>query len=231
MNTLILQRHINGQCPYLPYKEWITYGFSADLFNENFYEYLISKGFRRSGKHFYINKCPNCDLCLPIRINVEEFTPSQSQKRALKKNQDVTIYRNRIELIEQDYELYYNYQIYKHFNGFIVPDITDYANFLINSPLTGTEMMKYYIGDKLAAISWIDILEESISSVYFAYDMNFNKRSLGVFSILKEIELCKELKKKWLQLGFWVSGSKKMEYKSNYKPYELLISGEWVRFY
>ena len=55
------------------------------------YSALSGLGFRRSGKHFYRPYCDHCQACTPIRVNVNYFMPSKSQKRLLKKNQSLTV--------------------------------------------------------------------------------------------------------------------------------------------
>ena len=89
-------------------------------------------------------------------------------------------------------------------------------------------MMRYYLGNKLVGVGWLDVLPRSLSSVYFAYDLEFSKRRLGVFSVLKEIELAKELHLSYLHLGFWVNDCKAMNYKFQFKPHELLINDIWI---
>ena len=85
--------------------------------------------------------------------------------------------------------------------------------------------------EHLIGIGWTDILPNSLSSVYFAFDPDHSFRRLGVFSLLKELELCRKLQKKWLQLGFWIEDNHKMSYKNQYKPCQILVKdGGWQEF-
>ena len=52
-------------------------------------------------------------------------------------------------------------------------------------------------------------------------------RSLGVFSVLHEIEWAKRHGIPHYYLGYWVHGAATMQYKANYRPHELLDRGEW----
>ena len=45
--------------------------------------------------------------------------------------------------------------------------------------------------------------------------------------ILNQINRCKKNDFPYLYLGYWVKGSKKMEYKSRFQPYELLSENGW----
>ena len=68
----------------------------------------------------------------------------------------------------------------------------------------------------------IDIVEDGISSIYFFYDPDYARLSLGVYSLIKQIEIAKYLNKRWIYLGYWVDGCKAFEYKTKFKPIEIL---------
>ncbi|OQY53895.1 MAG: arginyltransferase [Desulfobacteraceae bacterium 4572_88] len=227
----MMLKHLNiteylsqGECQYLEKRKTLSYTFSVEKYMPpEVYESIINKGFRRNGFYFYQNICPNCSSCIPIRMNAREFRPSKSQRRVLRKNQDVRMVRHPVAFEEEGYLLYRKYCSYKHN---ISETEEDYTEFLIGSPVP-TEMTRYYAENQLVGIGWTDVLPNSLSSVYFAFDPDYAHRSPGVFSLLKEMELCRELKKEWLQLGFWISENRKMSYKTRYKPFELLINGVW----
>lgn len=214
----------NGNCPYLENRLWCSYTFRAETLEDSVYESLISVGFRRSGKYFYKNNCSGCEACVSIRLRVASFVRSSSQKRVWRKNQDLSVTWHPARFDEESYQLYRQYSLDKH--GSIASE-RNYRDFLIDSAVD-TIMMRYYLKAKLVAIGWVDLLSASLSSVYFAYDTEMSKRSLGVFSILKEIELAEQLNKTFLHLGFWVDNCQSMSYKDQYRPHELLINGKWV---
>ncbi len=59
------------------------------------------------------------------------------------------------------------------------------------------------------------------------FDPDLDDRSLGVFSILQEIELCVDMGLEYLYLGYWINGSKKMRYKTRFGPQERLGTNGW----
>ncbi len=213
----------NGPCPYIPFGVWITRTRHYDDMAPEEYERLLNKGVRRSGHYFYQNRCPGCSECRLIKIDVRRFEPSRSQRRAMKKNRDIVIRRRSAGFDQEEFELYQKYCMDRHDH---FPDEIDYSQFLIESPVD-TEIMSYYLEDRLVGLGWIDILVKSISSVYFAFDPEYESRSLGVFSMIKEIELCREMNKDWLHAGFWVKSSPKMAYKANYRPCFILNGETW----
>ncbi|PIE32855.1 arginyltransferase [candidate division KSB3 bacterium] len=221
----LLYQHDNGSCPYLADREWTSHAFYADTLNPLLYEQLMSKGFRRSGTIFYQNHCHGCTACKPIKVNIHHFSPSISQRRVLRKNRDVTMTREPASFEMDDFLFYRNYIEQRHPSSSL-PSPESYVNFLIVSPVS-TEIMRYYIGKHMVGLAWIDLLPHSLSSVYFAFDPAYSSRSLGTYSILRQISLAQELQKKWLQLGFWVEESRKMSYKSRFKPCYILNEGRW----
>lgn len=78
-------------------------------------------------------------------------------------------------------------------------------------------------------MSTCDQLDDGVSAVYTFFDPSESKRSLGVFAILKQIEYVKSLSLDYVYLGYWVPHANKMNYKSQYAPFELLLDGQWRR--
>lgn len=77
---------------------------------------------------------------------------------------------------------------------------SSFVNFLCTRALEEEESemavgcfhMKYYLFDKLIAVGVVDVLPQVLSSVYFFYDPDYKKYSLGVFGSLQEIEYIKK---------------------------------------
>ena len=88
--------------------------------------------------------------------------------------------------------------------------------------------MLYRVSDRLVGAGWVDLLPDGVSSVYFAFDPDESRRSLGIFSMVEEMRLARALGKQWLYLGFYVPGSPKMVYKGAFRPREFAIHGEWT---
>ncbi len=90
--------------------------------------------------------------------------------------------------------------------------------------------MEYYLNDKLVGVGIVDEGVDSLSSNYFYYDTEYLDRRLGIFSILKEIELAQKLEKKYYYLGFYIEENPKMSYKKYFKPNQILETGVWKSF-
>jgi len=215
----------HGQCPYLENRKWITHSFSSAEVDPRMYENLLSRGWRRSGTTYYQNHCPGCMSCIPIRVPVEGFVPSKSQRRVMRRNGNVRFTVEPSAFDRETYELYCRYVESRHNSGDTTTEL-EFEHFLADSPQT-TEVMRYYEGNRLLGAGWIDVMPDGLSSVYFAFDPQESSRSLGTYSVTQEIAYARALGKKWLYLGFYVPGSRKMAYKANFKPHQLLLNGTW----
>jgi arginine-tRNA-protein transferase len=81
----------------------------------------------------------------------------------------------------------------------------------------------------LAAIALCDKLSDGISMVYSFYDPNIEQLSLGTYMILEHVEYARTLGLPYLYLGYWINGSRKMNYKMRFQPQEQLGPNGWVR--
>lgn len=74
----------------------------------------------------------------------------------------------------------------------------------------------YYLDNKLIAISVLDFLPNSVSSVYFIYDPDYAHLSLGTLLGLREVLMCHELSIPYYYLGYYIDDCKKMRYKAKF---------------
>ncbi|MFC6167228.1 arginyltransferase [Acinetobacter terrestris] len=191
---------------------------------------LSRLGFRRSGDFVYRPECHLCRQCLSSRVPVTEFHMNSTQKKAWKRNQDLTVKITRTaDASEIHYALYERYINERHADGDMFPPSLDqFEKFLVHS-CTDSFFLEFWKDDKLISVSSCDPLDDGVSAVYTFFDPDENRRSLGVFAVLKQIEHAKALALPYVYLGYWVPHSNKMNYKSQYVPLELLIDGQWRR--
>ncbi len=219
----------NGACPYLTNRTWVSKAFQASELAPELYEKLIDNGWRRSGTVFYRNACPGCDLCIPLRVPVDCFRPSKSQRRVMRRNSDLTVTVEELRYRDDVFELYRAYKQHQHESSDDSSEAA-FVEFLCRSPVP-TLMMLYHLENKLVGTGWVDLLPSSVSSVYFAFHPEAAARSLGTYSITQEIAYARANGRPYLHLGFCVPGSRKMEYKARFHPNEALIDGAWQRNY
>lgn len=164
-----------------------------------------------------------------MRVPVKQFNPTVSMRRVMRRNADVRMERAPAEFDETKFDLYRRYLDAQHDES-MSRDAGSFREFLCESPTRSFEF-QYHLGDRLVGVSVMDEVPSGLSSVYMYYDPEESHRSLGTLSILREIQYCVDRGLPYYYLGFLVSGCRKMEYKSRFLPFELLVSdGRWLGF-
>jgi arginine-tRNA-protein transferase len=216
--------YLPGQTARLPLRMPLT-ALSADEFDA-----LLADGDRRFGPFLYRTTCPSCDACEPIRVPIGRFQPTRSQARALKKNPDVDVRVLAPEVTRRHLEIYNRHQLERGLSRTSEPiGEAEYRLHLVQSCVE-TREVRYLVDGRMVALSILDLGRTAASSVYHAFDPDYSARSLGVFSVLKEIALCKERGMKWYYLGLYVKDCRRLSYKAQYYPHERRIAGAWREY-
>lgn len=193
------------------------------------YGALIANGFRRSGDYAYRPACSNCRACVPVRVPVAAFVPNRAQRRALKRNADLTLER-RTSLGEAHFELYRRYLLARHpFGGMDADDAKAFHEFL-GSTWGVTEFWCFHEGETLRMVAVVDRLPDGLSAVYTFYDPDETQRSLGTYAVLTQLAAAQAEGLQHLYLGYWVAGSPTMDYKRHYTPLEQFDGSHWRAF-
>lgn len=200
-----------------------AFGMTTTIYSE-----LIKQGFRRSGDEVYSPHCPDCSACIPARVNVKEFSPSRSQKRCLQKNINTQVVVKPPVFDKTHYEMFLRYQSARHQDGSMAnSNKKEYINFL-KSTWCDTHFVEFSINNELAAVAVVDDLSIALSAVYTFFDPKFSAYGLGAYAVLWQIEWAKELQREFLYLGFWIKQCRKMSYKSDYQPLQILKDKQWI---
>lgn len=195
------------------------------------YAQLTEFGFRRSGEHLYRPNCAQCKACMPIRIPVQEFKFSKNQRRCLNKNKDLS--REVTRSIDNDecFALFERYINIRHRDGDMYPASRDtFDSFLCPAWGSTQYVLLRNAKDQLLSVAVTDRVRSELSAIYSFFEPEEESRSLGVYNVLHQIEWAQQLNCRYLYLGYWISECAKMNYKTRYKPYELLLNRQWVRF-
>lgn len=191
------------------------------------YSDLVALGFRRSGVFTYRPNCDTCRECRPVRIPVEAFVPNRSQRRAASTHADLEVSEVPLRFSEEHYQLYHRYQLTRHPGGGMDSDDREqFSHFLLQTHIE-TRLLEFRHDGILRIVSIVDVLSSGLSSVYTFYDPDIDDASFGTYSILWQIAQCRQLGLPYLYLGYWIKHSRKMAYKCNFRPIEVLNAGRW----
>ena len=214
-------------CNYLPdRKEQLLVCVEPAQVLKRVFSDLTESGFRRSGEQIYRPHCTTCNECQSIRVLARVCKPSKSQKRVLSKNKDVRISVST-ENKPEYYLLYEKYVSEVHFDGSMFPASPEQYNGFINCEWQHPIFIEAWLEGELIGVGVSDKLKQGYSALYTFFDPSLSKRSLGIFFILKQIELTAQENLPYLYLGYQVDACKKMNYKQNFYPHERFFENKW----
>jgi len=198
---------------------------------------LLKGGFRRSQNIAYMPYCDHCAACVPVRIVVNEFEPHHTLAKIARLNADLAAQRVSGRPTIEQFSLFRAYIEARHADGGMA-DMTllDYS-MMIQDSAVETYLTEYRLPraeggsgkDPLVAAVLCDRLSDGISLVYSFYDPELPKRGLGNYIILEQVEFARARGLPYVYLGYWISGSRKMSYKTRFTPQEHLTPLGWVR--
>lgn len=192
------------------------------------YSSLINIGFRRSGDSFYRPNCATCAECKSVRISVDNFKATRSQKRCVNRNSDLQVKIVSEGTGDEHVDLYHRYQVWKHDASLEMEDAEAQMKFLTNQSL-GTKFVEFRYRDQLVAVSVVDRVEHGLSAVYTYFCPDQHKRGLGNYAVLWLVERCLQQGLPYVYLGYWIESCEKMSYKNQFQPIELWDGGAWRR--
>ena len=198
---------------------------------------LSRQGFRRSQNVLYRPSCESCVACMSARIRVKDFQPSRTQRRLMKRNPAIRRMATSAWATEEQYELFRRYLDQRHSDGGMADmDIFEFAAMIEETPVK-TRVIEYRRdtgddragnkADRLTAVCLTDVLDDGLSLVYSFYEPDLTSASLGTYIILDHVEIARAARLPYVYLGYWVPGSRKMDYKARFAALEIYKGGVW----
>ena len=209
----------------------INEAFRADQIRPGQMDMLLERGWRHFGEYFFRYSYGFYELdireVIPLRICLEEFSPSKSQRRILRRNADLRVEIQPAKITPEVETLFHRHK--QRFKSGIPDSLYDFLSFEPDCvPCEAKEISVYEAGELIAA-SYFDVGDQTCSGVYAVFDPDRSKRSLGIFTMLKEIEFAVENRKQFYYQGYSYSGNSFYDYKRRFRGTEGYDwSGSWV---
>jgi arginyl-tRNA--protein-N-Asp/Glu arginylyltransferase len=233
-------------CGYLPDQVWsLEYEYVAAMSAAEYLQRMV-EGWRRFGNMLFRPACMACRACRPVRVCASEFRADRSQRRVRKANSGVVELRiGEPEVTHEKLELYDRYHAYqsemKGWPEHPPKEAGSYADSFVFHPFDVEEWC-FYVEGRLVGVGYVDYLPdapvelagqqaEGLSAIYFFYDPEERRRSLGTWNVLCLIDVAVRRGLPYVYLGYYVAGCGSMEYKPRFVPNELRgEDGVWRRF-
>lgn len=234
MRSLFTFQTPPGRCSYLPDRvSSMRYEVVGSLTAAEYADRLRA-GWRRFGHSLFRPACPACTACQSLRVDATRFRPSDTQKRVLKGNADLSLAIGLPAVSAEKLDLYDRFHAAQSERvGWPdrQPESADsYREAFVANPFR-TEEWCYRLGGRLVGVGYVDRLPGvGLSDIYFFHEPELRRRSLGVFNVLSTIRDAAAGGLPHVYLGYHVAGCRSLEYKAKYRPNEVLDDGGWVTF-
>jgi arginine-tRNA-protein transferase len=229
-----LQFYLSGPlpCPYLPAqverKLFTRLAEGDPALNADINATLCRAGFRRSHDVVYRPACNACNACIPVRIPVRLFAPSQSLRRIAARNRDLVWQRADIAPSDELFALFSAYQKGRHTDSDMARMTRSDFAAMLHEGQADTHL--YQLRDGTGALKGCMIADhvgDGLSAVYSFFDPAEPKRSLGTQLILSLVAEAQARAWSFVYLGYWVAQSRKMAYKARFRPMQFLGTQGW----
>jgi len=198
---------------------FINEEFFAERVTPQQLDTLLADGWRHFGEQFFRYSLgvheDEIRRVIPLRIRLANFSPSKSQRRVLRQNADLDVTIHPVEVTDESADLF---QRHKQRFKFGVPDsLFDFlSDDPANVPCEALEVAVHQHGDLVAA-SYFDVSANSLSAVYGMFNPDLASRSLGIFTMLKEIEFAMSKGKEFYYQGYAYEGESFYDYKKRFR--------------
>ena len=192
---------------------------------------LLGLGYFRSGKSMFHSPVTFIEgvanSTIRTRLQLDNHKLSKRTRKLLAKNN--RIFTHEIVPLELTDEILELYKIYKKecFKGSLNGELHEWLEGSFENEIFNTQMCKIYHEGELVAASFIDLGLVSMASIMGIYHPDYSSYSLGIYSMLVEVEYAKEFGLEFYYPGYILSASSRFEYKKKvgnlmYKSFDSL---------
>ncbi len=218
-----------GSCPYIDGNHATNEQIIVESLTDSDLEELLAAGYRHFGSYFFRPVCSLCHKCLPLRVPLSGYRMPRSGRRTLHRNARFLTTLQRPNPTPEAHRLYLS-----HKQRFESPpearreeSYEEFVQTFFHS-FPFSYQLSVFDGERLVAVSHIDMTDSVISAIYCYYDDSYRRESLGSFAIYKEIEIGLKRELDFVYLGYYIRENPHMSYKARYRPNQVLREeGRW----
>lgn len=215
----------SSPCSYLPGRSsTMQYRFAMTLTTER-YEHLLERGWRRFGRTLFRPVCESCCECRSLRLDLDVFQPTKSQRKIRNKNTDIELQVGRVGISAEHLDLYNRYHLDMHHRrAWPFREITaeQYFESFVDGEYPFSYEFQYRLNGKLVGLGIVDMTGQVMSSIYFVHDPELRDRALGTLSVLREIDAGRSSGHTGLYMGYYIADCGSMNYKNRFGPHKIL---------
>ncbi len=210
---------------------FINEEFYADAVTPTQLDFLLADAWRHFGTHFFRYSLAvyrdEIRRVMPLRIRLADFKLSKSQRRVLKRNEDLSVRIRPVEITAESQDLFHRHK--QRFDHGVPESIYDFLSHEpANVPCEGREIAVYR-GEVLVAVSYFGRGFSTTSGIYAVFDPEESSRRLGIFTMLKEIEFATSTGCEFYYHGYAYEGESFYDYKKRFSALEQFDwDGNWT---
>jgi len=193
--------------------------FDADCISPHQLDRLLADGWRHFGTRFFRYNWAFYELdirrVIPLRIRLSDFRLSKSQRRVLRKNEDLALEIRPISITSETEALFDRHK--RRFRQSMPDSIYDFVSHQpATVPCEAREIAVCNSEGEIIAVSYFDIGARCTSGVYAMFEPSESSRRLGILTMLKEIEHSIAAGKEFYYQGYSYEGQSFYDYKKQF---------------
>ncbi len=192
-------------------------------------EALLERGWRRFGPMYFRPVCAACSECVSLRIVVDRFAPTKSQRRAARACAGLRRVVGRPRVDDERLALYAKWHAAREITRGWDPNPETRERYALEFafPHPCAREAAFYDdqapgGSRLVGLGLFDETPHALSAAFFFFDPDYGRLSPGTANVLSLVDDARAAGLPHVYLGYRVAGCASLEYKGLFRPHEAL---------
>jgi arginine-tRNA-protein transferase len=188
---------------------------------------LLERGWRRFGPVYFRPACAGCAECVSLRVLVDRFTPSKSQRRAERACSGLRRVVGIPRVDEARLDLYARWHAAREETRGWEPNPQTAERYTMEFAFRHPSAREATFfddtaGGRLVGVGLFDETPRALSAAFFFHDPAYARLSLGTANVVALVADARRTGRPYVYLGFRVAGCASLRYKGTFRPHELL---------